>query len=49
MSHTTAQGGWGSAPREVNQPGWAILAVHGRVIAENPAMAPEIPERLKVV
>ena len=23
------QGGWGSAPREVDQPGWAVLAVLG--------------------
>ena len=39
---------WGSVPREVDQPGWAILAVSGRIVGVNPAMAPEIPKRLKV-
>ena len=37
-----AQATWGSALREIDQPGWAILARAG------PAMAPEILKRLKV-
>ena len=39
---------WGLGPRKVDQPVWAILAVRGRDVVVNPAMALEIPKRLKV-